>query len=305
MTLSNSYSYSLFGLRLNSDMPLPGLVPDMGEREADVEIRHGPVDAGDDEERHGYVLQPGGTLLNVPRVGRFWIQGGREIIVDPAEKASERNVLLFLLGSAFGALLHQRGMMPLHANAIEVDGQAVAFSGHSGAGKSTIAAWFYDRGHRILADDVFAVGFDADRAIAYPGLPRLRLWREALEASGRSAGEYDRSFDDLDKYEVPALRSHVGSAIPLKSIYILRRAPEDGAEASIRRLSGVDAVDALISNTYRGGYLKMIGGTGQHLMQCLRLVKAVPVYEATRIWGFDSFEEQATRLADHARNGDS
>jgi hypothetical protein len=291
-------TYRLFGLNLRSEIGLAGLAPPAEAGAADVDVRFGKVPPG--EYPPGYSATADGTMLTVAKVGRYLIREGREIVVEPAEGASERNLRLFLLGSAIGALLHQRGLLPLHANAINLGGRAVAFSGHSGAGKSTIAAWFHDRGYPILADDVCVIGFD-DRggAFAYPGIPRLRLWREALEASGRDAGAYDRSFDDLEKYDVPTAGDSKLEPVPLAAIYLLRKAA-DGGDAAIERLKGVDAVDTLISNTYRGGYLRTIGRTAEHLAACLRVVRAVPVFRAQRLWGFERFDEQAQRLHDHA-----
>jgi hypothetical protein len=291
-------TYRLFGLNLRSEIGLAGLAPAVEAATADVDVVFGRVPPG--EYPPGYSATAGGTLLAVAKVGRYLIRGGREIVVEPAEGASERNVRLFLLGSAVGALLHQRGLLPLHANAIDLGGRAVAFSGHSGAGKSTIAAWFHDRGYPILADDVCVIGFDdSGRALAYPGIPRLRLWREALEASGRDAGAYDRSFDDMEKYDVPTVGDSSVQPVPLAAIYLLRKA-EEGREAGIDRLNGVEAVETLISNTYRGGYLKTIGRTAEHLAACLKVVRAVPIFRARRHWGFDRFDEEARQLLDHA-----
>jgi hypothetical protein len=293
------HRYRAFGLVLCSEIPLPELAVEPARSEAaDVEIRSGPLDP--DSGESGYTATPEGTLLFVPRIGRYLIRDGREIIVAPAEGAPERNVRLFLLGSALGALLHQRGLLPLHANAIEMDGKAVAFSGHSGAGKSTIAAWFHDRGHRILSDDVCVIGFDeAGRALAYPGIPRLRLWREALEASGREAESYRRSFDATDKYDVPSDR-HALEPLPLAAIYLLRQAEQGASGAAIARLRGVDCVETLVANTYRGAYLRTIGRTGEHLAACLRVSRQVPVFRAARLWGFERFDEQAEVLRAHA-----
>jgi hypothetical protein len=291
-------TYRLFGLNLRSQMDLAGLAPKVEAGIADVEIAFGPVPASD---HIGYRATEDGTLLAVAKVGRYLIREGRQILIDPAPGASERNLRLFLLGSAIGALLHQRGLLPLHANAIDIGGRAVAFSGHSGAGKSTIAAWFHDRGHTILADDVCVIGFDeAGRALAYPGIPRLRLWREALEASGRDADSYSRSFDDTDKYDVPTLGEAGAEPVPLAAIYLLRKAEASDGEAEIERLKGIDAVETLVSNTYRGGYLSMIGRTSEHLSACVRVARAVPVFRAQRLWGFDRFDEQAGRLSEHA-----
>lgn len=295
--------YEVFGLHLRSELPLVEL-PSAVFDTADVDIRLGSVESGEPGQV-GYAPTTGGTLLTVPEVGRYRITGGREIVVDPLPSASPRNVRLFLLGSALGAILHQRGILPLHANAIDFGGRAVAFSGHSGAGKSTIAAWFHDRGHVVLSDDVCVTAFnEAGRVIAHPGIPRLRLWREALDASGRTADGLGRSFDNLDKYDVPTDNSSLRRPLPLDRVYVLRKAPEGAAEARIRRLTGVEAVEALVANTYRGAFLKMIGRTGEHLNACLRVARSVPVFVAERKWGFDSFDEQARLLEEHA-NGPS
>lgn len=291
-------TYSVFGLIVRSEMPLKELSVAAEQYAWDVDVRRGAIEECV-EDHPGYNTRQAGTLLYIPKVGRYLVRNGREVIVDAHPDASERNVRLFLLGSAFGALLHQRGLLPLHANAMEIDSRLVAFSGHSGAGKSTIAAWFHDRGHRILADDVCVIRFDDEgRPLAYPGIPRLRLWREALEAGGRAADDYHRSFDDMDKYDVPTRPHSQVDPVPLARIYLLRKA-SDGADGSIRRLTGVEAVDALVSNTYRGAYLKTINRTGEHLATCLRLARAVPIFEAARVWGFDQFDREAELLQKH------
>jgi hypothetical protein len=291
----SSFRHRVFGLELRSEIPLPELPESAHRGAADIRIERGAIDAPD--AAPGYSAQAQGTLLTVPQVGRYLIRGGREIMVDPDPKASERNVRLYLLGSALGALLHQRGLLPLHANAIEVGGRAVAFCGHSGAGKSTLAAWFHDRGYPVLTDDVCVTGFDEEgRAQAFPGIPRLRLWAQALEASGRATDDYQRSFDGMDKYDVPALDGAGLEPRALAAVYLLRQGPEH----RIDRLSGVTAVDALVSNTYRGAYLAQIGKTGGHLGACVKVAQSVPVFMAERVWGFDRFEEEARRLEAHA-----
>src|SRR5687767_37791 len=101
----------------------------------------------------GVDLQDDALVLRIPEVASYRIDA-TSILVSPAPAVPEQNLRLYLLGSAFGALLHQRGLLPLHANAVEIDGKAVAFMGASGEGKSTLAAWFHDRGFNIIADDV-------------------------------------------------------------------------------------------------------------------------------------------------------
>lgn len=279
------HHYSLFGLRIASEMALPELRP-AAPGAAEVLIERGPVA----EVPQGFSMADGDAYLNAPDTARYRVRGGAEIRVDVREGASGRDVRTYLLGSAMGTLLHQRRLLPLHGCAIEIAGKAVVFVGHSGAGKSTLAAWFNDRGHRIVADDVSVVTLDGGARVE-PGIARIRLWRDALEASGRAVDGLDRSFDGMDKYDVGPDGAG-GEAMPLGHICLLRR----GTSGEVRPLSGVAAVDALVSNTYRGNYLRNMGGAEQHLRACMSLASAVPISVAERRWGFDLFADQARAL---------
>lgn len=293
--------YRIFGLSISSELALPELDEAGAEGPCDVAIRIGTAPrSGQFEEPQGLSLHSGGALLNIVGVARYWIRGGTEITIEPSPGASDRNLRLFLLGSAFAAILHQRGLLPLHANAVEIDGRAVAFMGHSGAGKSTLAAWFHDRGFKVLADDVCVIGAEHGRVVAHAGIPRLRLWKDALELTGRTHAEYEASFDDADKYNVPTQSRPTSESIELSHVYLL--AKEDSGAAAITRLEGIAAVDALVANTYRGRYVAMMGETQRHLVQCLSLVQKVPVFRAERIWGVAEFRAQAQLLEEHARS---
>lgn len=292
--------YSVFGLVVRSDLPLPELFPHEAQGAADVTIHAGEVpeavhapeglSAGDDA-----------LLLVIPGVARYRIADGRSITVQAEVDVPDRNVRLFLLGSAFGALLHQRGLLPLHANAVEIGGTAIAFMGESGAGKSTLAAAFRDRGYRVIADDVCVVGFDADgKPYAKPGLPRLRLWAEALEVMGQGTAGFEHSYvgdERFDKFDVPLdASSAVRSDIPLSGLYLLGRADE----LSIDRLTGVEAADAVFANTYRGGFISAANGQENHWSSAVRLVRSLPVFRASREWDLGKLDEQCRMLLDHA-----
>lgn len=295
----NLHRYRLCGLSIESEIPLPEIASAALDGPADLIVRIGSAEAPADAPP-GLSVAGESALLVIESVGRFRMDAGRLMTVEPDPHGSERNVRLYLLGSAFAAILHQRRLLPIHANSIVINGRAVAFMGHPGAGKSTMAAWFHDRGFPILADDVCVVTFGSDGApLAWPGIPRLRLWREALERSGRSAGDYEMSFDDMDKYNVPTSAAE-GGPVPLDHLYLLEKAgPDEAAEP--RALGGSAAVEALVANTYRGAYLPMMGLTGPHLFACARLAAAVPVFRAPRRWGLELLDEEGARLEAHAR----
>jgi hypothetical protein len=297
------YNYSIFGLKVQSALVLPELGTAEFQGEPDVTICLGPVAAAA-ERGFGLHVADDAMVLVVPEIGRFAIRDGASITVDPLPESPDENVRLFLLGSAFGALLHQRGLLPLHANAVEFDGKAVAFMGPSGHGKSTLAAWFHDHGHRVIADDVCVIGFDDHgQPHASPGLPRLRLWRDALQATGRGPSDYARSYagtQDLEKYDVPvAPDTFAGSDLGLIAVYLL----DDGDEFAIDRLEGLAAAEVVFANTYRGGYVDAANGHFSHWAGCVRLVQTTPIYRLRRVRGFDRIDAECDRVTDHVRTG--
>lgn len=291
--------YSVFGLRLRSTLDLPELFTAVGEGEPDVWIESGSIDAAASEP--GLVASDDGLLLTVADVGRFLISNGRTIIVEPLPGVDPRNARLFLLGSALGALLHQRGLLPLHANAVEIEGRAFAFMGPSGAGKSTLATWFHDRGDRVLADDVCVVRFtDAGRAMACPGLPRLRLWLDMIQLTGRIPDGLRRSYaggsEPLDKFDVPVDRAsmtHVN--VPIGALYFLAEAPE----FAIVEMTGVDAAEAIFENTYRGAYIAAASAHRNHWQSAIALARSTPVFRVDRTLDLAKFESECGAIRTH------
>src|SRR5262249_52962005 len=81
-------------------------------------------------------------------------------------------------------VLHLRGTTCLHASAVLLDGKLLAFSGASGAGKSTIAAALAARGCQLVSDDVLPLRVTPTCLLAGPGLPELRLYPAAAVRLG-------------------------------------------------------------------------------------------------------------------------
>lgn len=287
--------YRLFGLTLDSEIELPelpGQVHSIEDAPADISIKLGGSPP------------PGKRFeLNIAKIARFTVVDGRSITVTPEADAGQREIRLFLLGSAMGAALHQRGMLPLHANAVAIDGRAVAFMGRSGAGKSTLAAWFHDRGCGVLADDVCVISAEGPGAVmAYPGMPRLRLWVDALEASGRSPDRHHPSFhresDRRRKYDVLiGPQATADRPAPLSALFLL----EEGPELLIERLTGSAAVDAISANTYRGRLVSEIGDSEAHVAACVTVARTTPVFRLERPMDHTSFDTYAEAILDYCR----
>lgn len=291
--------YRVFCLKVRSEIPLPELLLEETTADPDIMIARGLVGAkpGDADLQ----VDEAGVTLVIPDVAQFRIEGGREIIVEAADRVPETNVRLFLLGSAMGALLHQRGLLPLHANAVEIAGKAVAFMGESGAGKSTLATWFHDQGYRVLADDVCVVSLGlSGSATVLPGLRRVRMWDDALRASGRNPADFPRSYAQepiYEKYDVPIeIPDYPVTPLQLAAIYLLER----GSDAVIRPVEGMTAVELLFDHTYRGEFVKLAKTSTRHWKTCVETIRRVPLFRAERVWDLHQLPAGAESFARHA-----
>ena len=301
--MTGPHLYSCFDFCLRSDLPLGELTPaDAADARPPVDVRLGAVPEvleGAEPAKFGIQAAGDAVVLTVPGTARYLVRGGHEIVVDPSPGGTERNVRLFLLGSALGILSHQRGLLPLHANAVVAGGGAYAFGGHSGAGKSTLAAHFARAGYDVLCDDVCAISFAADGTpLAWPGLPRLKLWADAAQAFGHDSASLDRAIEGLDKYHVPLAEARATRAVPFRRLYLLARTG-DGEAPAISRLQGQRAMTTVMEHTYRNGYLGPMGLTAQNFRLCAQLLRRAEVYEARRDWGYEVFGREAEQFERH------
>jgi hypothetical protein len=298
--------YAAFGLRIRSELALPELAPAGACAAAlpAVVIRLGA--AGTVPGRANltgptYQVAADDFLLEVQGVARYRVRNGEEIVVEPAAEATPALVRLFLLGTPFGALCHQRGLLPLHASAIEVDGGCVAFAGFSGAGKSTLAAFFAERGYPVICDDVCSVTADAHGPpLAWPGVARLKLWRDALDTLHRDPASLEPTRIGMAKYHVMIEPRPDQRPLPLRRLYVLREA-RIAAHEGIHRLAGSRAFEAVIAHTFRRRLSAPLGKSQSYFANVAALVQHVPVHVAGRRWGFQVFAAETDALERHFR----
>jgi hypothetical protein len=299
------HRYRLFGLGIASDLDLPELREDSDRRaKPDVAIRLAPLP----EPRQGLVplgdhveIAAGELRLQVPDVGGFLVREGREIFVQPLPDASPDDLRAYLLGSVFGGLVHQAGLLPLHASAIAVGDRAAAFLGRSGAGKSTLAHRLSGRGYGLLSDDVCVVhGAGESPPIVWPGIRQFKLWNSSLAAAGESKAGLRPVLMRDDKYLLPTTRLAEDRPHRLDLVYVLGR-DEAASETRIEPLRGLDAINALVSNTYRGVALRAMGRSAWHLRRCADLARQCRVFSLTIGWGFDRAEEAYARIEAHMK----
>lgn len=250
--MSNN-AYNIYGLRIQTEIACPGLPFDpRPDGNPDVTIRLlPPVPAASESLENGYYeVRPGVFRLEIRGVGRYLVEEGSRISVEPMEGSSADEVRLFLLGSVIGALLYQRGLFPLHGSAVETRWGAMIFVGAQGVGKSTLAARFYRRGYRLLSDDVCAVTTRLGKLQVLPALAQLRLCADAYE---RLDSLQNARFH-VDKFVVSVNQGYCPDPVPLKAIHVL--VDQDDGEPQFEVLRGFDRVERLLENLYRPQFLK-------------------------------------------------
>src|SRR5664280_1659489 len=246
-------AYWAYGLCIHAEIVCPELPPHPEpSRNPDVTIRLlPPVESISESLENGYYeVRPGVFRMAVPEVAQYLVEEGNRISIQPVVGAAPEEVRLFLLGSAMGALLYQRGLFPLHGSAVETHWGAMIFVGAQGAGKSTLAAQFHRSGYRLLSDDVCAVAATPEGLQILPALAKFRLCADAYERLGSPREGYF----DVDKYVVPMGEGYCPHPVALRAIHIL--VDHDSSTPEFEVLRGFDRVKRLLKNLYRPKYLK-------------------------------------------------
>lgn len=277
--------YHIFGLNIQSSIPLPArLVQDISDRIPDVIIEYGDAP---EKLKHPqskdmyYEASPGEFLLSVQWLGRYYIHEGRRITVTPNPGVNHEWILVFLMGSAMGALLHQRNYLVLHAGAIRANDSALIFLGPSGIGKSTLAAGFHQRGYPFLADDVCAVAMINGKPFVIPGFLQLKLWDDVLKKLGKDRDRFKSIVwtGHLEKYFMP-IHQENEPPVPLKTVFSLRAQNID--HISLEPLAGIKKIEPLVRNTYRRGFLHGLGGKKEHFRHCAMVAAQTNMYQIER-----------------------
>jgi hypothetical protein len=269
-----------YGLKIDSELLLPELELG-GSPKSDVVISYGEVGDKYGEYLFGtelfFWLSPNTFLLRIPRVAKYLVKNGNQIIVEPEPYIDDDSVRLFLLGAVFGVLLFQRHYLVLHGNAIQIKDKCILCVGDSGAGKSTLAAGFLYRGYRVLADDVVPVNKNFN---AIPGFPRIKLWRDAAEQFNIDTTKLRRVQPQIDKYNYPISYLSNIKELPIHTIYVLDNYLN--ADLAIDQINGFHRFKLLHKHTYRINFLNTNLVKKLHFELCSKLAERVRMARIVR-----------------------
>lgn len=294
----------LYGLQVEANIQIPGLLPQLNPKEADVRVHlreagrfPQPISTGVpdyifispniDENGHPVVrvakFAGGAYIVFLYSDGaRFAVDCyGREIWAEwPDQDYTVEDATTYLIGPVIGYVLRQRGVLPLHASAVAIGDHAIAIMGGPGAGKSTTAAGFAKLGNAVLSDDLAALREEDGRFMVQPGYPRLNVWPDSVfslfgsEVSlSQISPSWDKRFVALDSEGMRFERR----ALPLRAIYVLGERRAGFSAPVIEEMGGSLALMDLVTNTYVNYLLD--SGMRRHEFSVLsRLLTKIPVY---------------------------
>jgi hypothetical protein len=296
--------YTIYGLRLQSNRPIPGLEACPAVLPPEVRLWLGELPPGCADRAEWlapWYVSPrkdehGRPLLTVWELdGAFFRlvysddtvfvvdRPGTRIWATWPDTATLADTLTYLLGPILGFVLRRRGIACLHASAVAVGQRALALVGGAGAGKSTTAVALGRRGHAVLSEDVVPVVETATAFQVQPGYSYIRLWPPSVQflfgspdALPKLAPPWEKRYLDLGEKGCPFQRQ----PLPLAAVYVLGARTQEPAAPFVAALPAKEALLTLIGNTY-ANYLLDPSQRAREFESLGRLVASVPVRRVT------------------------
>jgi hypothetical protein len=200
-------------------------------------------------------------------------------------------VELYLNGSVYGAILHQRKTLPLHASCFQYQALGIMICGESGVGKSSLTTSFCLNGATFLTDDVTPILFCEGQPRIWNVSDRIKLWSDSLQQLNQPLEGLERIMPQYEKFYLP-IASEREVYSQLQHIFILY--VHDEPKLSIQPLTGVDRFAALRNQLYRPEYL--CGMPESEATYIKQLVILSQVLTVTNIFRPDSISIEQLRL---------
>ncbi len=283
------YYYRAYGLNIVSEIPVTGFQVVEKILPPDVTIKEGVVpDQIDPVINEGVLFQSNDHeyLLKVDTVASYYVKNGNEITVQMNKDCSIHEVSAFLIGSAFGAVIHQRRLLPLHASTVVYKNKCLVFMGISGAGKTTLAAALIRKGALFVADDISVIDFSGRRPAVIPAFPSIKIWKDSLKHLQIENSGLHKVRDELEKYYLP-VENYVNSSQRVDMLFAL--STHNKNELVINAVEGIDKFQLVKRHTYLFRGIPKTGLEINHFEQVTRLIRDIHLYRVIKPdTGFDT-----------------
>lgn len=277
-----SFGYRVYGLTVASEIELPELRLEKSAN-PDVNICLGEVPKnlpGLTEEGVLYQAAEDDFLFRMEHIGAFRVQNGSQITVRPVPDCSPTLMRVFLLGSVFGALLHQKEILPLHGSAVATGNEALLITGRSSSGKSTLAAALSAKGYSFITDDISAVFPGEVRFSVAPGIPQMKLWKDVMKTLQLEEDDIKQIRPEVEKYRRVVLHGFTRQSLPVSKIIVLNS--KNSPDIEISEIWGMEKFELLSSNTYRYQFVNGLQKSQSHFQSITDLAKKTRVFQVQR-----------------------
>lgn len=265
--MSEHYHYQAFGLKIESDRLLPELpVSDHLGNQSDLILKSIKQTLPEQNLCSGSRQH---FTLAFNNLSYFEIEEGKSIRYTFSKDTPSSLQRLFLLGSAMGAILQQRGFITLHANALQTGkDDATVFVADSGVGKSSLAAEHYLKGTPLISDDVCAIKQNEDgHFLVYPSYPQIKLWADSIERLGIKR-------DKLTPLRTSSNGQKIKYGLNCKAQFCFSPKRIDKIiklDTQTKEHKGVEKIKLLIEQSYRYRFIEMMGLVEDYIQKLILL----------------------------------
>lgn len=276
--------YTVYGLSVAAEMVIPEIecIDPAGRQTSDLQIEWGRLPeylSGGQRLASALEMKDRDILYTFPSIGRFLVSDGNRVVVDMNSDVAEHDMRAFLFGSVIGTVIHQRGLVPLHISALRTPDGLVAFTGESGAGKSTTAAMMHRKtGLPLFTDDMAVIRPWEEDLVLYAGVRRLKLWNDALDLIGSDRQDLVRDVTRFDKFHLCAAEMFDHRPDRLIELTQLCWGETEHSE----QLEGMEKFAVAAGSVYRHYLAEITENVPQILKTCKEVADKIPVRRLTR-----------------------
>ena len=292
------YYYKLYGLTVVSELKIPdaeSVTLGQTARNTDVTVAIAPVSQDFlHNEEYLKITDEWGYYVQNPRhffmrcFGfDFELVDGDSIIIDTHEQDTGKSDLFtFILGSAFGVIGIQRGLIPIHGAAVVTGDTSVIIAGDIGSGKSAVLSSLVISGYKYLTDEISMVFTKEGRPFVIPSYPQRKI-------DAKTAGETGDSISDTalrdeggkDKFAVRRVPEWFDETLPLSCIIEIVPVKRDNDPAfspEITEITGHESLRLVMRNQYRPRFVATIGTPPGSMKRLLEITSSVKTYRLLR-----------------------
>ncbi len=227
-----------------------------------------------------YTLNQTEFSMDVEEVGHFYAVDGKTIEIVPYPGVNQASLELYLNGSTYGAILHQRGILPMHGSCFVYQGKGVMLCGESGAGKSSLTTAFVQSGSHFLTDDVSPIIVEDGIPIILPLSDRVKLWPDSMKQLSLDTDEKTQIADWYQKYYLSIDKTDIDRH-RLDTIFLIEK--YEGPTVEFNELNGITKFTALRNQIYRWEYLNGMPETEKaYLEHLLSMSAQIPMVKIMR-----------------------